>query len=57
MTELEEELEKEFKEVCSIIISWLSDDRIEESGLLLTLFRDYAIEVENLIQSMKGKAK
>jgi hypothetical protein len=43
------ELGEEYTEVCRIVLRWILDDRIEEAELLLTLFRDYAVEVENLI--------
>jgi len=43
------ELEKEFTAVCRVALKWIVDDRIEESQLLLTLFRDYAGERESEI--------
>ena len=40
------DLDQEFTSVCRIVLKWVLDDRIEESQLLLTLFRDYASERE-----------
>ena len=44
-----QELEEEFTAVCRVALKWVIDDRIEESELLLTLFRDYAGERESEI--------
>ena len=43
------ELEKEFVAVCRVALKWVIDDRLEESELLLTLFRDYAGQRESQI--------
>ena len=43
------ELEKEFVEVYRIVFKWLIDNRIEESQLLLALFKDYAGQRESEI--------
>ena len=40
------ELEEEFTAVYMVALKWLLDGRIEESQLLLTMFRDYASDKE-----------
>jgi hypothetical protein len=43
------ELEEEFTAVCRVALKWVLNGRLEESQLLLTLFRDYAGEREKEI--------